>query len=572
MLIITNMSKFLIFLLLILGIVGLYLEFQPAVTSNFPWVLSLIDYILFIYIISETVYSYIKSPFKTAYLKTHVSSLIFLVMYSLFFIVNKLSIMINSETTLGLNFFFITVRNILIILKMYGRLKKFTNYINSIASKPAQTVVLSFFIVIMVGTLLLLLPFMSEDKQTYFLDALFTATSAVCVTGLIVVDTASHYTIWGKTVIMILIQIGGLGIMLLSSFMLLVFRRGVSLKGRSVLSFMLDKNDLTSIKNSVKRIIFLTFLIEASGALLLFPAFICSGLSLGSSAYYSIFHSISAFCNAGFSLFSDSLLRFQGNIFINFVIATLIILGGISFAVMIDTASGIRNIFAGKKHRLSINTKVVLRVTGGILLLSILFIYKLEHNNALYGMGIGRQYLASFFQAVTLRTAGFNSIAFESLTNGTLMLMIMVMIIGGASGSTAGGIKVNTLGVVWAYINSFRRERDEVLIFKHQISQKIVLQAFTIIAFAFVLIGGTSFILILTEDMAPIEIMFETVSAFATVGLSTGITPYLSIIGKICIICLMFIGRIGPLTLLTASAGREKRSKITYPEASLMIG
>lgn len=566
------MSKVGVFLLLFLGVAGLYLEQQPQVVSAFPWIISIIDYLLFVFIIAEALVSFIQTPFKAGYIKSHLPSVIFLGVYSFFFIVNKLNLIFSPDTTSGVNFFFIIFRNILLILKMYGRIRKFTGYLNSIASKPAQTVVLSFFIVILVGTLLLLLPFMSKTGHIRLIDALFTATSAVCVTGLAVVDTAVHYTLWGKITIMLLIQIGGLGIMLLSSFMMLVLRRAVSLKDRSVLSFMLDEKDIVSIRNSIKRIIILTFSIEATGAILLFPVFMNTGMHPAAAGFYSIFHSISAFCNAGFSLYSDSLLSFQGNVPLNLIISMLIILGGISFIVIIDTASGLKRIFSGGKAKLSINTKVVLRVSGVLILASTLFIYKLEHETMFFSMGLGRQYLAAFFQAVTLRTAGFNTIDFGTLRNGTLMLMIGVMFIGGASGSTAGGIKVNTLGAIWAYIHSFRRERDEILIYKHQVPQVKIQQAFIVISFAVLSIFVASFILMLTEKAEPLNILFETVSAFATVGLSTGITPYLSLIGKICIICLMFIGRIGPLTLLTASSGREKKSRITYPEASILIG
>ncbi|MBI9104364.1 MAG: TrkH family potassium uptake protein [Spirochaetales bacterium] len=566
------MNKLGIFILLFLGIAGLYLEQQPQLVSGFPWIISIIDYLLFLFLITEAVVNFIKTPFKSGYIRSHLASVIFLGVYSFFFIINKLNLFFNPDTTAGLNFFFIIIRNILLILKMYGRIRKFTGYLNSIASKPAQTVVLSFFIVILVGTLLLTLPFMSNSGHILFIDALFTATSAVCVTGLAVVDTAVHYTIWGKVTIMLLIQIGGLGIMLLSSFMMLVLKRTVSLKDRSVLSFMLDEKDIVSIRKSVKRIIFLTFSMEAAGALLLLPVFLRMKLNPFSAIFYSLFHAVSAFCNAGFSLFSDSLLSFQGDVYMNLIISLLIILGGISFIVIIDTASGIKRIFSGGKAMLSINTKVVLKVSGALILVSTLFIYKLEHETMFLSMGLGRQYLSAFFQAVTLRTAGFNTIDFGTLRNSTLMFMIGVMFIGGASGSTAGGIKVNTLGAIWAYIHSFRRERDEILIYKHQLPYAKIQQAFIVISFAVLSIFIVSFILMLTEDAAPLNLLFETVSAFATVGLSTGITPLLSLTGKICIICLMFIGRIGPLTLLTASSGREKKSRITYPEASLLIG
>jgi trk system potassium uptake protein TrkH len=296
------------------------------------------------------------------------------------------------------------------------------------------------------------------------------------------------------------------------------------------------------------------------------------GLKPLTAVFHSIFHSISAFCNAGFALYSDSFMSFQGNFALNIIIALLIISGGISFLVLTDLFSGIKNFFRGKHLNLSINTRVVIKVSSLLTLISMLIIYKLEHETVLYGAGLVQQYTAAFFQAVTLRTAGFNTIPFENLRHGTLMLMIGVMFIGGASGSTAGGIKVNTLGVVWAYIQTFRKERDQVLLYRHHIPQEQILQAFTVIAFGVLSVFTATFVLLITENAEPIQILFESVSAFATVGLSTGITGSLSLAGKICITILMFFGRIGPLTLLTASSGREKSSRISYPEATLLIG
>ncbi len=566
------MNKVGIFFLLFLGIAGLYLEQQPQTVASVPWVIPLIDYLLITFLIAEALINFLKTPYKKGYLRNNLSSVIFLAVYSLFFIINKLDNLFFGDAAAGVNFFFIILRNILLILKVYGRIRKFSGYLNSIASKPAQTVVLSFFIVIVTGTLVLLLPFMNQSGQIRIIDAFFTATSAVCVTGLAVVDTAAQYTIGGKLVIMMLIQIGGLGIMLLTSFTMLILRKAVSLKDRTVLSFMLEETDMISIRKSVKRIVLLTFLIEFSGAALMFPVFLSSNLSPLYALFYSVFHAVSAFCNAGFALYSNSLESFQGNVPLNLIISALIILGGISFIVITDTAAGIKRILKGEKASLSINTRVVLKVTGGLLLFGLLFFYKIEHRTLLAGMPLGRQYLAAFFQSVTLRTAGFNTVNFGALQSSTLLLMIGIMFIGGASGSTAGGIKVNTLGAVWAYIQSFRREREEILLYRHQVPRDKILQAFIVIAFAVVSIFTVSFILMLTEDAGPMEIMFESVSAFATVGLSTGLTPSLSIVGKLCIICLMFFGRIGPLTLLTASSGREKASRISYPEASILIG
>jgi len=426
--------------------------------------------------------------------------------------------------------------------------------------------------VILVGALVLMMPVMNCGDALGPLDALFTATSAVCVTGLIVVDTAENFTVPGKAVLMLLIQIGGLGIMLLSFFMVFLFKQSVSLKEKQLLTYMLNSGSLHGIKSSIIRIIRLTFIIELSGAALLVPVFLRSGLTLPMTLFYSLFHAVSAFCNAGFALYSDSLTAFRGSWGLNLVIGGLIIAGGISFTVLTDLYTLLFSFLRKKKHTLSINSRVVLIVSALLTVIGTFIIYKLEHANLLFPAPLGEQYLSAFFQSVTLRTAGFNTLPFEAMTKGTLMLMIGIMFIGGASGSTAGGIKVNTLGVIWAYIRSFRRGKEEILLYKHQIPKEQVLQAFTVIVFAVLSVFAVTTVLMIFETASPLNILFETVSAFATVGLSTGITGSLSPVGKTGIILLMFLGRLGPLTMLTASSGRERQSNISYPEASVMIG
>ncbi len=566
------MKKAALFFLLFLGIVGLYLEQQSVRLGDYKWIIQVIDYTLVLVLLSEGVSSFLKSPRKSVYLKTHIPSLIFLFVYLTLFIINRVPGLFFGDTTIKGYFFLIIIRNILLVLKVYGRIRKLTGYLNSIFSHPAQTVVLSFVIVIMVGTLLLMMPMMSTGDPLKPVDAFFTITSAVCVTGLIVVDTATQFTIPGQITIMVMIQIGGLGIMLLSYFMMFAFRRSVSLKDRQLLSYMLNASDMKSIINSVKRIIFLTFSIELAGAVLMFPIFLRSGLNLEKAIFFALFHGVSAFCNAGFALYSDSLVSFKSNIPINLIISGLIIAGGISFTVMTDVSKVIGDFLRKKRTRLTINSRVVLLATAILLLFPMLIFYRLEHDRNLYTMGLGTQYLSAFFQSVTLRTAGFNTVPFETLGAGTLMMMIGVMFIGGASGSTAGGIKVNTLGVTWAYIRSFRRGSQDILLYRHQVPKDQVMQAFTVILFGMTSIFLVTFLMFLTESAEPVQILFEAVSAFATVGLSTGITGGLTLFGKLAISALMFIGRIGPLTLLTASAGKEKSSAISYPEATLLIG
>jgi trk system potassium uptake protein TrkH len=565
------MKKFLLIFFVVLGVIGLFLEQYrniPGIRSN---AVTMIDYLLVSYLLFDFLWGIKESGNARRYIKRNKFSFYFLLLYLLLFAFNV--VMRQSVDVLNKNNNLITVmRNLLLVLKIFGRFKKVSSYMHSIITKPAQTVVFSFVMVILIGSLVLMMPVMNTGEALSPINALFTATSAVCVTGLIVVDTANQFSYTGKTVLMILIQIGGLGIMLLSFFMVFLFRQSLSIKDRNLLSYMLNSQNTQTLKSSVKRIILLTFLIELAGAVLLIPVFLRSGSPLPQALFSSLFHSVSAFCNAGFSLFSDSLMGFNGHVALNVIITSLIIAGGISFAVLTDLFTLIRSWFKKKRVYLSINTKVVVIVSSILTGVGTLFIYKLEHKNLLFPQALGKQYLEAYFQSVTLRTAGFNTMDFELLTNGTLIIMMGIMFIGGASGSTAGGIKVNTLGVVWAYIRSFRRGNEEVLLYRHQISKDRILQAFTVIAFGILSIFIVSSVLIITEEAAPLKILFETVSAFATVGVSAGVTGGLSIIGKIGIILLMFLGRLGPLTLLTASSGTEKQTKISYPEAAIMIG
>lgn len=566
------MKKFLLFAILILGILGLFLEQQPSQRETWGWALTLIDYILAAAILLDTVSAFIKAPLKRYYFKTHIPSLVFLVVYLGFFTANRIVTVLPAGELFRGYFFLVVVRNITLVLKIYGRVRRLKGFLNSIFSKPAQTVVASFILVILVGTLLLMMPPMNRTGHIRPVDALFTVTSAVCVTGLIVVDTAVDFTFWGQLVILAVIQIGGLGIMLLSYFLVFSFRRSVSLKDRKLLSYMLNASDMRTIVKSVKRIIVLTFAIELGGALILFPRFLLGGLPAGRAVFHSIFHSVSAFCNAGFALYSDSLMSFRGSPWVNFTIAGLIIAGGISFAVLTEVSDAVKAFFRRRKADLSINSRIVLKISGILTLVSLLVIYRLEYLRNLSGLPLGEQYLSAFFQAVTLRTAGFNTLPIEAFGAGTLMFLMGIMFIGGASGSTAGGIKVNSLGVVLAYVHSFRTGVDDVLIRHHLIPREQVLQAFTVIVFGFLSVFAASLLLFITEDLPPVPILFEAVSAFATVGLSAGITGALSVPGKLIIVVLMFIGRLGPLTLLSASAVTERVSRVSYPDTNILIG
>jgi trk system potassium uptake protein TrkH len=474
----------------------------------------------------------------------------------------------------------IVLRNSFTLLAVFARLRRFTLFVKSFTAQPARTVMFSFMLAILTGTLVLMLPFTASSGEGLgLIDGLFTATSAVCVTGLIVVDTATAFSFWGKLVILLLIQAGGLGIMILSFFVIFTLRRSLSLEDKMLISYMLSESDLRSLGRNIRKIILITLAFEGAGALLLFAAFVLTPLPAAGAAFTALFHAVSAFCNAGFSLFSDSLVSFGTSVPVNLVICLLIIAGGLSFAVIMDLGGFAGNRIAKQVLKrnppargLSLNTRVVLIGTGLLLLAGTGFVYILEHRNSLLSMGVGHQYLAAFFQSVTLRTAGFNTIDFSRLTTATYLVMIVFMFIGGASGSTAGGVKINSLAVIFAYIRSILRDRKQATLLHYTLDKDMVLRALLILFFGIVVVSAGLFVLSLTEEAPFIQLAFETMSAFGTVGLSAGITSSLTQGGKCVIIVLMFVGRIGPLTMLAAAVQRRRGVQVEYPRGEILIG
>ena len=474
----------------------------------------------------------------------------------------------------------IIFRGFYIIFDVGEKLKRLNLFLVELFSHPARTILTSFLLVILAGTALLMMPAATADGEGLrFIDSLFTSASAVCVTGLIVVDTATAFTLFGQTVILVLIQLGGLSIIILSFFVLFVLRQSVSLEGKLLISYVLSEKDMTALSGSLKKIIIITFSFEALGAALLFIGFLPRLTGPGEAAYFAVFHAVSAFCNAGFALFTTSFEQFAGSPLINLTICFLIIFGGLSFVVFVNLADRSRDfvarrIFKEKKfvRKLTLNTRVVLAVSGMLIVTGTLLFYALEHGNVLRPYRTGTQYLAAFFQSVTLRTAGFNTVPFANLRTGTYLIMMLFMFIGGASGSTAGGIKVNTLTIVTGYVKSILRNERKIVLFRHSISKDYVLRAILIILFGLSAVFTGSFILSLSEGFDFVRILFEAVSAFGTVGLSAGITGGLSNVGKIVIILLMYMGRTGPLTILAAMSEKEQKVQYEYPYGDILIG
>ena len=437
---------------------------------------------------------------------------------------------------------------------------------------PAQTLILSFFVVIVIGTLLLLLPKAVKPGHVISpLNALFTATSATCVTGLIVVDTGGYFSHLGQLIILSLIQIGGLGIMTLSSFLALMFGRGLGIKERVLMLEMMNVDHLGMIKKTLKGVVIITFTMEIIGAVFLFFFMHQPGRQLSKTVYQSIFHSVSAFCNAGFSLFSDSLIGWQNNLGVVITIALLIITGGLGFVVLMELG-GAKMLYKREKTmktRWSVHTRLVVSISAFLILGGMLFMFFVEPAHGQYFSHL----VQAFFTSVTARTAGFNTVDIASLSLPVTLLIILLMFIGASPGSTGGGIKTTTLGVLFASLISIVRGRNRIELYHKSISFTILNRALVIFAFSVSVIAIATILLSITESAPLTDILFEEVSAFATVGLSRGLTPALSMWGKIIIIVSMFIGRLGPLTVALAVTAPKKRLKVEYPEIkNIMVG
>ncbi len=414
---------------------------------------------------------------------------------------------------------------------------------------------------------MLLLPVSSvEGSSTGFLDAVFTATSATAVTGLIVRNTAEHWTHFGQTVIMILIQIGGFGFMTTTSFVFLLLGKKLTLKDRILIKEDLNSFHLSQVIKLTKYVILLTIIFELLGTLFLFIYFY-RFMSAARALFFGLFHSISAFNNAGFDIFGNSLENFTGSLYINLVISLLFIIGGLGFLV-------ISEIYRMKRFRdFSLHTKIVISMTVFLILISILLIFLFEFNNprTIGNLDNADKLIASYFQAVTPRTAGFNTIPINYFRDVSLFFIIILMFIGASPGSTGGGVKTTTIATLLIVVYNVISRKEDIEIFEKRLKRKDIYKTLTIVVISLGIISLVTIILNITENFVFIRILFEVISAFGTVGLSTGITPDLSIIGRILIILTMFIGRVGPFTLAIAF-GRRKSNKFKYPEEDILIG
>lgn len=425
---------------------------------------------------------------------------------------------------------------------------------------------------ILAGTLLLLFPFSTKSGQISVIDALFTSTSSVCVTGLVVQDTPTYFSPAGQVVLLILFQLGGLGIMTFSTLFLVAAGKKISIKDRIVIQEGFHYAAPKDFKSLIKDIFYFTLIIELVGTFLLFFRFL-KDYSWPKALYYSFFHAVSAFCNAGFSLFSDSFVSYKEDFLVNITLISLIILGGLGFLVLHEGKIFFMSLAKRKRIHLSLHTKLVLSLTSILIVFSFIIFLLIEANLTFETETAKGKILASLFQVVTPRTAGFNTINLSFLSSAAVFLLILLMFIGASPGSTGGGIKTSTTGVIYAFLKSRITARESVSIYHRTLPPPLVTRAFTLISLGLTVIFLSSFILFLSEPGAHMkEVLFEVFSAFSTVGLSLGITPKLSALGKLVIVLTMYVGRMGPLTLLYAFSRLRALGRFEYVEESVMIG
>jgi trk system potassium uptake protein TrkH len=554
------------FLALLSSIILILILFKYGYNLPFPAyknIILLVNILLLASYLASFTFCYFSYKSKIEFFQK--SSLDFILIFAILFA------SIDIETIAIL----IMSRNFISYFNLAFRTPLIKRFLATLYTNPAQLTLFSFFSIIVIGTYLLTMPAATATPSgASMTTALFTATSATCVTGLAVVDTGSFFSLFGQIVILLLIQIGGLGIMTLSTSLTLVFGRRMGIREKVTLQEIFEVPDAQTLRRIIIDIIKFTFWIESIGAFILFFRFIPHYNSFYQTFFAAVFHSISAFCNAGFGLFPDSLVRFQNDWIVNFTIAGLIITGGLGFSVIANIINRSNYNWKSKKffRHLNVHTKIVMIVTFLLISLGTIIIFFFEFDNSLLNLSFGDKILAAFFQSITLRTAGFNSIDFSQLKNITIFMMLIWMFIGAAPGSTGGGIKVSTAGVLFLTLRTLLSGRKDVEVFRRKIPQEIVYKSIAITFVAIMTLSVCFGLLLAAEDHNFVHLLYESISAFGTVGLSLGVTPLLSDAGRLIIVLLMYIGRVGPLTLAYAIGEKENQINVNYPEGRIIVG
>lgn len=444
-------------------------------------------------------------------------------------------------------------------------------------AQAAQIIVIGFALIILTGTLLLSLPAASATGESVgVFDALFTATSATCVTGLVVRDTGTEFSRMGQVIILMLIQVGGLGFMTIATLLFMLLGKRITLKERMLIQESMNESQLTGMVRLIRWVVLMTLMVEGAGAVLLSARFIPE-YGWGDGVFYGVFHAVSAFCNAGFDLIGGyrSLTPYRDDFVVNFVIMALIVIGGLGYGVVLDA-------FKNRRFKkLALNARLVLMGTGALILVGALFFLAVEWTNPLTlgapGMNPFTKAQAALFQSVTMRTAGFNTVELGDLRPASKMMSIILMFIGAAPASTGGGIKMTTFALTMLMVWSAVRGREDVVLFRRTMPRALVQRAISVFLIGLMLVVFDMMVLSIAESGHVdnfLDIMFECASAFGTVGVTTGITGDLTPVGRVIIILTMFAGRVGPLTLTIAIARKQLSAKahIHYPDDRVLIG
>ena len=446
--------------------------------------------------------------------------------------------------------------------------------------RPVQVILIGFLVTILVGSLLLSLPIATKSGQaTPYIDALFTATTSVCVTGLIVQTTMTYWSIFGQAVILLLVQIGGLGVVTITTGMFFALGKRITLGNRMLIQESLGLNTLTGLVSLVKKIILGTLIVEGVGAILYATQFVPE-FGLGYGVWASVFNSISAFCNAGMDIVRDDSLRsYVTNPVINVTTVGLIILGGLGFIVWKDLWQALKKVIRDKipakrvLQQLKFQTKIVLSISFFLIMFGTILIFLFEYNNpaTMKDLSLPGKFMASMFQAVTTRTAGFETVAQGALTDASSLVSMFMMIIGGSPTGTAGGVKTVTFTILVFCVISVAKQEESISLFKRRVPQHLLSKALAIIVIYLIILMSSVLLLLVFDHGSFMDSCYECVSALATVGLTKGLTPNLTIAGKIIIIITMYIGRVGPISMAISFSQKNKKKMIMYPEQDLIL-
>lgn len=467
----------------------------------------------------------------------------------------------------------VSFRVVLSLLIAFFRTSGFAAFFKVIQVNPSRILLLSFFGGALIGAFLLMLPAATTDHQgADFYDALFTSSSAVCVTGLIVRDTGYYFSGFGQAIILILIQIGGLGIMTFSTLYAILLGKRLGLRQEEQMREIMESPTAPQMYRLIVSVITTTLLFEFIGSVLLYLRFL-SEMDSVHATKNAVFHSISAFCNAGFSLFPNNLMRYVDDAYVNIIVIFLVVLGGLGFVVIDDIRKNMRNFnpLTLRWSRLTVHTRIVIIMSAALIFVGTMLIFFLEFDNTMLRLSVGDKLLSAVFQSVTCRTSGFNTLDIGAMRNATLLLCILLMFIGASSSSTGGGIKTTTFAVLLLSARAHLTSRPRVEVFRRSIAPETVYKSIAIVLFASTFIFIITLVLLSTQTGTFLQIIFETFSAFGTVGLSMNYTAELDSLGKVLMSILMYIGRVGPLTIALA-LGERRMVTMQFPTTRIIVG